>query len=65
MSVIRKEIKKLVYLSAYFYKVSEMFFFLGGRRKIIKLSHDKIANKIDDDDDKDDNDDDHAAANDI
>ena len=30
MSVIRKEIKKLVYLSAYFYKVSEMFFFFGG-----------------------------------
>ena len=25
MSVIRKEIKKLVYLSAYFYKVSEIF----------------------------------------
>ena len=30
MSVIRKEIKKLVYLSAYFYKVSNFFFFGGG-----------------------------------
>ena len=31
MSVIKKEIKrKFLYLSAYFYKVSEHFFFLGG-----------------------------------
>ena len=30
MSVIRKEIKKLVYLFAYFYKVSETFFFFFG-----------------------------------
>ena len=33
MSVIKKEIKrKFLYLSAYFYKVSEHFFFLGGGR---------------------------------
>ena len=31
MSVIKKEIKrKFLYLSAYFYKVSENFFFGGG-----------------------------------
>ena len=34
MSVIRKEIKKLVFLSAYFYKVSK-FFFVGGGGEVV------------------------------